>query len=160
MKNNEILLSDLIKKIGNDEAKECLICEELVTKNDQKYCINQKCRVVKKQTTTRKRNILERTTWRGVEIKLLKSSKSLSDNPIFPYLIVESIIKNNLNEDVREMLAQKLGMHKNKLIKEGIPKIYQLKEKEIKLLVELVVLKMLGLKRAQQIAREKLEKRG
>ncbi len=146
---NHLPLNNLKGKVGQKEFEVCSSCTNVIEKDGEKYCTDRKCRANKKRSFTRKQNIQIRSKWREIEIRL--SDMDIYTSSIFPYLLLEVLITINYDEEITELIGAKLGVKKRGFKKQGIEKVYRLESSKVKKLIEIVVLKMSGIKRAEQI---------
>ncbi len=159
--NNQMVPLGLLKtKLGVD-FNFCENCPNITLIGDgQPYCTDKKCRATRKRLATKKRNIINRTRWREVEMKLLQNQENnrhILDDPIFPYILIEMIIEHMApyDDQLKTIISVKLDIPKSKIKKEGPRKIHKLPTEEVKRLAELLVLRSIGLERAEHIVNEK-----
>lgn len=158
MSKNHVKLSELAKKVREDDFEECLNCPKVVEIEGFKHCPDGKCSANKKRLFTRMKKIRERAEWRELEHRLTQSGNKLLDNPAFPYILLESAILSSYDEELKSFIASKLEIKPSELKKKGVNEIYKLDPISARLLSEIVVLKTVGLKRAKDIVDTKIDK--
>lgn len=156
--NNYEALSTLKPKINEEQFNHCINnCNKIDKKGEVLYCTDKACRSHKKRINTRRKNIAIRSKWNVIESKINLSQNSLYENTSFPYLMLEAIIEHIYDEDVKKILSYKLGVSISKLKTEGLTNLYKLSGIDVKSIIEITVLRMIGLNRAEQIVKTKIK---
>lgn len=154
-------LSNIKGKIDDSSFSECIeTCDKVCIIDNEKYCMDKKCRSTKKRLYKRRKNDRLRIKWLDLEVKLTNSNKKLYDDSIFPYLAIEAVIRKTYDEELLSFIAKKLGIANKDMKKTGVNKIYELNDIEVKRLYEITVLRALGLDRAENIFKSKVLNRG
>lgn len=164
MKKDYELISKLKSKVSDDTLEKCINdCPYVVEENGESYCTNKKCRSHKKRVFTRQRNILLKSKWKELDVKINIADKRLFDDPIFPYIILELFIEHEDDRELQELLARNLNIPVSnlksisKFKKECLNGIYKLDSQEIKKIVEAVVIRKIGFKRSEKLIEDKLK---
>lgn len=146
-------------RVDEGSFSDCLKCDKVCIVDNERYCTNKKCRSTKKRLYTRKKNIRIRGRWIDIKGKMINAEKSLIDNNTFPYLAVEAFIKESYNEEILSYIGSELGIAVKDVKKIGHKIVYKLDDKQIKTLLEMVVLRSLGYERAEKIVKTKIKER-